>query len=163
MRFAALSIAGVRDVVIRVAPYGLGSFEAIVTPDTAALSTSVQVAVATVLERVRPVGVRMFIRTPQYIQVEVTGTVTLKNVSGVTKADIAKRGEVGAMRYINTLLAGQSLIYNQLLQAIMESSELITDVQISSFRVNAAEVLRRNVTVEEDQQLIPGFIVMASS
>jgi uncharacterized phage protein gp47/JayE len=160
MRFTALSIPGVRDVKVRSATFGLGSFEVVVTPESQVLGAGLIVAAATALEKVRPVGTRMFVKTPEYISVEVEAVATIRKVNNVDNGDVARRVEVGALRYLNTLLSGSTLIYNQLIQAMMESVDLVTDVTIRSFKINATEALRRNVTVEEDQQLIPGTITV---
>lgn len=163
VRFTALSVPGIRDVVVRTAPYGLGSFEVIVVPENYGTMAQAQVAVATILDTVRPVGVRMFIKGPQFLVVQITATGVIKSAVGTNKADVARRVEIAATRYLNTLLPGQPLVYNQLIQNMMDSADLVTDVMIQSFIVNGAEALRRNVTVAEDQQLVPGTITVTSS
>lgn len=161
LRFAALGIAGVRDVKVRTAPYGLGSFEVVITPENAGITATLQVTVAATLDRLRPVGVRMFVKTPNYLPIDVQGTISVKTTIGVNKQDIARRAEISIMRYVNTLLAGDPVIYNRMIQEILDSSDQVTDVVVSSFKVNGAEVLRRNVTCDQDEQLIPGNLVMA--
>jgi uncharacterized phage protein gp47/JayE len=163
MRFGALSIPGVRDVNIRTAPYGLGSFEVIVTPENYMQAAQLQVSVAMLLNTLRPVGSRMFVKSPQYLPVQVRVTATIRDGIGINKPDITRRVEIAATRYINSLLPGDTLIYNQLIQNMMDSADVVTDVIITSFTVNGSETLRRNVTCDPDQQLVPGTIVAASS
>jgi uncharacterized phage protein gp47/JayE len=163
VRFTALSLAGVRDVRVRSAPYGLGSFEVIVVPENYGLMAQVQVAVASGLEAVRPIGVRMFVKGPQFLVVGITATAMIRSNIGTNKADVARRVEIAAMRHINTLLPGDPLVYNQLIQSMMDSADLVTDVTIRSFLVNGNEQLRRNVTTNEDQQLVPGTITVTPS
>lgn len=158
LRFAALAVAGVRDVRIRTAPYGLGSFEAVVTPENVSLADTILIGAASAMGAIRPVGTRMFVKVPTAIPVEINATVVLRDVSGLDRPAIARRVEIGALRYLNSLLAGSPLIYNQLLQAMLEASEFAVDVVVTSFRIDAAEALRRNVTVKEDEQLVPGAI-----
>lgn len=158
MRFTALAVPGVRDIRIRTAPYGLGSFEVLVTPENNALSAAVLVAAATAMDAIRPVGVRMFVKEPVALTVEVRATVILRDVTGLDRAGIARRVEIGVMRYINTLMTGQPLIYNQLIQNMIDSSEFVQDVVMTSFKIDGVESLRRNVQVNTDQQLIPGAI-----
>lgn len=158
LRFTALSVPGVRDIQIRTAPYGLGSFEVLVTAENNALSAAVLVAAATAMDSIRPVGVRMFVREPTAITVEISATVIMKDMTGIDRAAIARRVEVGAMRYINTLLTGAPLIYSQLMQYMIDASEFVRDLVITSFKIDGVESLRRNVQVNGDQQLIPGAI-----
>jgi uncharacterized phage protein gp47/JayE len=158
LRFALLGVSGVRDVRIRDAAFGLGSFEAVVVPENNASAGSVLLNAVETLERLRPVGVQMFVKTPELRPIEIDATVVLRDVAGVDRAAVAKRVEIGVIRYINTLLAGDTLIYNQLIGAMLESVDLVQDVIVTGFRVNAVEQRRRNVTVEADEQIIPGAI-----
>jgi uncharacterized phage protein gp47/JayE len=163
LRFTALSIPGVRDARVRLANFGLGSFEVVITPESQAVAHTVLVQADLTMQAVRPVGVRMFTKLPEYLPIEILATAVLKPGAITNRQDHARRVEIGAVRYLNTLLAGQPLVYNQLIQAMMESSDLVTDVVIQSFKVDAVEALRRNITVEEDQQIIPGSITVGHS
>jgi uncharacterized phage protein gp47/JayE len=156
LRFALLGLPGIRDVRVRDAVFGLGSFEVVVVPENNALTDAVLVGAALTLQRLRPVGVQMSLKTPDLKPIEIDASVVVRNVGGVNKADIAKRVEIGIVRYINTLLAGDTLIYNQLIQAMLDSADVVTDVVVTGFRINAVEQLRRNVGAEPDEQIIPG-------
>lgn len=163
LRFAALAVPGVRDARVRLATFGLGSFEVVITPESQSLASSVMLNADLAMQAVRPVGVRMFTKLPEYMTLEIIATAVLKPGAIPNRDDHGRRVEIGAIRYINTLLAGHPLIYNQLIQAMMDASDLVTDVIIHSFKLDAVEALRRNITVEEDQQIIPGNIAVGHS
>jgi len=163
VRFAGLAVPGIREVKIRQAPYGLGSFEALIVPEDRTNIAQTIVNVAAALDKVRPVGVRMFVREPDYLAAEIHATIVLRKDINVNAEGMARRAEIAALRYLNTLLPGQQLIYNQLIQYMMDSSETIRDVAITRFRVNGTEVLRRNYSPKEDQQIVPGEIRISTS
>lgn len=163
VRFAGLSVAGIRDVKVRQAPYGLGTFEALVVPEDRSNVAQTIVNVATELDKVRPVGVRMFVREPDYLAAEIHATIVLRKDVNVSAEGMARRAEIAALRYLNTLLPGHTLMYNQLIQQMMDASDTIRDVVITRFRVDGTEVLRRNYSPAEDQQVVPGEIRISTS
>lgn len=158
VRFAGLSVDGVRDIRVRNTPYGLGSAEALVTPEDRRTAVSVVARVIDELERVRPAGVRLFIREPDYAPCAVRATIIIREGLNVTPEGTARRAENLVLRFLNGLLPGEKLIYSQLVQAILDSSDVIQDTVVTSLRVNGVELLRRNFTPEDDVQIVPGEI-----
>lgn len=163
IRFAGLAVPGVRDVVLKDAAYGLGSVEALVVPEDRAMLATAMAGIAVAFRDTRPAGIRLRVREPEYTSLDITATVFLRPDTGVTPDGPARRAEIAATRFINRQLPGQSMVYNRLIQAMMESSDVITDVSIDEFRVSGVEVLRRNYTPESYQQLTPGRITVASN
>lgn len=158
LRLVGLNIRGVRDITMRNSPYGLGSFEAIVVVEDNLINSPVMRRTAEALETVRPVGVRMYIRQPDLLPLTVYGSIVIRENVNVDRTNIARRTEVGILRYLNSLLVGTPLIYNQLIQAILDATDVVTDVTITSLAVNGTEILRKNYTPEDDQQIIPGDV-----
>jgi uncharacterized phage protein gp47/JayE len=158
IRFAGLSVPGVREVSIRNTPYGLGSVEALVVPEERVIAAQVLADSIKKLQSVRPAGVKLYVREPDYTSVDIIGSIILRNDLVFDSSGVARRAEIGVLRYLNRLLPGKQFIYNQLIQSIMDSSDTILDVSIQTLRVDNVEVLRRNYTPKEDQQLIPGEI-----
>lgn len=162
VRFAGLAVQGVRDIKIRQAPYGMGSFEAIIVPEVSNTSTNTILNNAqSAMDAVRPVGVRMYIKSPVRIPVsiEVQLVAPAANISSV-QSSVPNRANVGIRRYISSLLPGDTLVYNRLIQIILDSSELVRDVVVKSFQVGGTEVLRRNYQPADDEQLIIGDIIV---
>jgi uncharacterized phage protein gp47/JayE len=163
MRFAGLGVNGVRDVMIREAPYGLGSFEAIVVAEDNLINGPVLVAATNAMQAIRPAGVRMFVRQPDLLPVDVHASIILRTNVTVDANDIARRTEIGILRFLNKPLVGTALVYNQLIQAIMDATDVVTDVTITKLAVNGVEILRKNYTPESDQQIIPGEIQVSTA
>lgn len=163
LRFTGLAVPGVRDVVMRSTPYGLGSVEAIVVAEDPNAAGAVAAETGRALERVHPVGVRLFIKEPTYTTVDITATVFLREDNNVVVGGPSRRAENAAIRYLNRLIPGGTMVYNQLVQAMFDSSDVINDVAITELRVAGAEILRRNFTPQPDEQLVPGTIRAAAA
>lgn len=158
IRFTGLSVPGVRDISIRTAPYGLGSFEVIVVAEEYSVGGTVTNLVDATLQNVRPVGVRMLVTSPNLMHVDVSAAITMKTGPNITSTGVTRRVENAILRYLNTLLVGDDLIYNQLISYIMETTEVIADVTITRLAINGQEVLRKNYSPKDNEQLVPGSI-----
>lgn len=163
VRFAGLAVPGVRDITIRNAAFGLGSFEVLVALDTGSINQYVMSDVRTETDRVRPVGTRMILREPELLPIDVKASILLKNENVQDQQAISRRAKVAILRYLNTMLIGTTLIYSRLLQYVLESSESILDVSLVEYQANGEELLRRNLIPLQDQQIIPGNIEVAYS
>lgn len=163
VRFAALSVSGVRDAVIQNTPYGLGSFQVLIAMETGVASDVVSKAVLDELQLVRPVGSRMFVREPELLTVDLKISLLFKEALNIDRQSISRRAKVGILRYLNTLSIGSTLVYPMLLQFILESSDFIADVSVVEFKANGEELLRRNFIPQPDQQLVPGNIEVTYS
>lgn len=163
IRFAALSVGGVRDVKVYDATFGLGSFEIVVVPETKDLDARVATDVQSAVNRVRPIGLSVYYRTPEYLPVDVTVNIFLPPRGGLDRTLAERRAEVAVLRYLNTLLPGDTLVYNKLIQYIFDSTDNIQDVQITRYAPNRIEAVRKNYTPKKEQMIIPGSITATSS
>lgn len=158
IRFAGLNVAGVRDIKIRQSPYGLGSFELMVIPEQVSMSNVVKDQVQKVVDTVRPVGVTMFIRNPVLRPLDVKVVVSTDMKSSPEFPNLDQRAQLAIVRYLNTLMPGDTIIYNKLIQSIMDSSGIIKDVQVLRYAPNGVDSIRRNFTPKEFEQIVPGRI-----
>jgi hypothetical protein len=156
-----LGVAGVRDVRINQATYGLGSFEAVVVPEDYSTISAILERATTAMNTVRPVGVRLIVKRPIIRSVDISMNLIIpaSNVTGVVDAARLRAREV-AIRYISGLLPGEQFVYNKLIQLVLDSSDLIRDVIITRFSVGGAESARRNYQPELDHHLVSGNIVV---
>lgn len=163
VRFAALALPGVRDVRVRQAPYGLGTFEVLVVAEDYSVSLGMVDYVRTTLEAVRPVGVRMLVKRPELLHVDITAKVSLKSGLNITTEGVTRRVNNAILRYLNSLSVGDQLVYNQMISYILEATEVISDVTITSLSVNGKQILRTNYAPKEDEQIVPGTIDVSIS
>jgi uncharacterized phage protein gp47/JayE len=161
VRFAGLSVSNVRDVKIRQAPYGMGSFEAIVVPEQGNNRTQTINNARAAMEAVRPLGTRMFVKAPSLLPVDIKLAIFIPGVNESTVSDNLKsRALIGVRRYLGSLLPGQPLVYNRVVQIVLESNNYITDVSISSMTINGSRELNKNYQPKDDEQLTAGNIVV---
>jgi hypothetical protein len=136
----------------------MGTFEALVIAENPTSSVGVYASAKVAMDQVRPVGVRMIVKEPSTILVDISVSIVLG--SSVVEDNLADMVRVSVMRYINSLLPGDTLVYNRLIQAIMDTSSAIQDVRINRFAPRGVETIRRNYVVKDDEQVIPGSITI---
>ena len=161
VRFAGLSVPNVRDVTITQVPYGMGSFEAIIVPEQNQNVRQTIASAKLAMERVKPLGVRMFTKTPTILALNVDATIFVPgaNTSQISETVIS-RAVVGIRRYLEGLMPGSPLVYNRLIQIIIDSSESVRDVSINSLTINGSPQLNKNYQPKDDEQLTSGNIVV---
>lgn len=141
VRFAALSVRGVRDVRIREASYGIGSCDVIIVPEGATALKPLPEAVLTAITQAKPVGVRFNVRLAEKVNVGVTATVTIPsgNSSNVV-AGVRRQAELFVKRYLNSLTIGEGVSLSTVEQQIKLSSDLIRGITINSFTADGSEL-----------------------
>lgn len=159
IRFAALAISGVRDIKVRQAPYGFGSFEVIVIPEDLNSSNVLVERVNNALDRVRPLGVRMYTKSPSTVRLETDiQLVTPAGTNALDLSNATQRAQSAASRFVSRLLPGDPLVYNKFIQSILDSSEYVNDVIITRFSIGGIEVPRRNYQPDVDTIVVTGSI-----
>lgn len=163
IRFAALSVPGVRDAIVRNTAYGLGSFEVLVVLEQGTTSEIVIRTVNAAVEQVRPMGARVFIQQPKLVNLDIKASLVLKNDPLAEGEVISRRARVAVLRYLNSLTIGTPLSFPLLLNYILSSSDYLLDVSILEFKANGENILQRNYTPRPNEQIVPGSIVMTYS
>lgn len=156
IRFAGLNVNGVRDIKYRQAPYGMGTFEVLIIPEDPSLSAAVYNNAIAAMNIVRPGGIRMVTKQPKLTLLDFSASIVLGNV--FVDDNITDQVNVAVMRYLNSLLPGDVLVYNKLVQAVMDTSNAIRDLRVTRYAPKGAETVRRNYTPAEDEQIVPGRI-----
>lgn len=163
LRFSALAVPGVRDVIIREATMGLGSVEVVVNSEDYAQSAYVTDAVRVAVSQVRPPGVRIQVRQPDLVRLDVTAAITMKRLTTTSEELVKFRAKNAILRYINTLSIGENMVYNRLVSEILDSSEEVVDVSFTGLGVNGSEILRKNYSPKEDEHIVPGTVTVQIS
>jgi uncharacterized phage protein gp47/JayE len=163
VRFAGLNVEGVRDIKIRQSPYGLGSFEVMVVSEQENIAATVTRQVRTVIENVRPVGVTMFVRSPVLRPLDMSVSVMSNAVNSPEYTNLRDRIRIAITRYLNTLMPGDTIVYNKMIQEMMDSSGIIKDIQVLRYAPNGVDSIRRNYTPKEYEQVVPGNIQVSIS
>lgn len=159
IRFAGLNVPGIRDIRMRQAPYGMGSVEAIIVPERVQNADQIFGQAVNAMSSVRSAGIKLFTKAPRSLPFSVELDIIAPSAIGDQVKDVlTKRASVGVSRYVNSLLPGSEFVYNQFLQLIMDSSELVKDVVVKSFNINGQQVMRRNYRPAEDEQIVLGTV-----
>lgn len=152
VRFAALSIKGVRDVRLRESSYGLGSCDVIIIPESTAEIKMMPEAVYSTIINVKPVGVRFNIRIAEKVSINLSATITLSSsVSESMAAGIRNQAALFVRRYLNSLTVGSSVSLNEIERQIRLSSDYIKFVTINSFNADGKDIPLKDFIANSDK------------
>jgi uncharacterized phage protein gp47/JayE len=141
VRFAALSVKGVKDVRIREASYGIGSCDIIVVPEVSSAIKALPQAILSAISAVKPVGVRFNVRVAEKISVSVSATVTLPSGNSDSIINgVRNQASLFVKRYLNSMTIGDTISLSQIEQQIKLSSDLIRGVTINTFTADGREL-----------------------
>lgn len=158
LRFAALKVEGVRDVRIAPALYGMGTMEILVVTETGIATENVRGAVSAALESIRPAGVRLYLKTPTRTEFNVSVGLMIRRGTTAEERDVVSRANMAITLYLNSLLPGDKLVYTQMVQRILDASDLIQDVRMINYAASGEEISRANYEPSYDEQVVPGEI-----
>ena len=160
IRFAALSIKGVRDVKIREASLGVGTCDVLVVPETQSGISIMSQLVYEKIKTIKPVGINMNLRIATKKLADVSATVTLRE--GTTN-DIARsvqnQAKIFLNRYLNSLSIGDSVSISEIERQIKLSSELIVSVTISNLKVDNKNIPNKDYMLSDDKSYIAAGII----
>jgi uncharacterized phage protein gp47/JayE len=141
VRFAALTIPGVRDVKIRESSFGVGSCDIIVVPENGSNIKRLPELVYNTIVSVKPVGVRFNVRIAEQIAINVSASIVLN--SGITEnmaLGIKNQATLFARRYLNSLSIGDVVSISEIERQIRLASDAIRQVTINGFNVDGKEI-----------------------
>ena len=152
VRFAALSVKGVRDVKIREASLGVGTCDIVVIPETQAGITTMSQLVYEKIKSVKPVGINMNLRIATKKLVNVSATLTLRE--GTTSAiarSVENQSKIFLNRYLNSLTIGDSVSISEIERQMKLSSELIMSVTVSNIKVDNRNIPNKDYRLSDDK------------
>jgi uncharacterized phage protein gp47/JayE len=124
---AAMSVAGVADVVIIPWEDGAGRFNVYIKSISSFVSDRTISGVQTAMDEVQAVGTLGYARKPYEVGIEIDSTVTFKqSYETSVKAEIRDALFVSAMRYLNSLDLGQPLILDELVESLKQVDHRIS-------------------------------------
>jgi len=152
VRFAALSIKGVKDVRLRESSYGLGSCDVIIVPESSALLKTMPELIYDVISNVKPVGVRFNIRIAEKISINVSATIILAaSISESFAAGIRNQASLFVKRYLNSSTIGTIISVSEIERQIKLSSDYIKTVTINSFSANGKDITLKEFSPSSDK------------
>ena len=135
IRLAALSVPGVKDVVMHEFARGTGSGAVYVVIDDMTLKDEILAQVAVNIEAVHGWGSRIELLTPDLITIEL-GLVVLftQDTPEVDRQVIHSQIPAKVASYLNSLLPGQSLLIKEIDTLVRDLSSRIAEVRITSLK-----------------------------
>jgi uncharacterized phage protein gp47/JayE len=152
VRFAALSIKGVKDVRLRESSYGLGSCDVIIVPESTAEIKMMPEMVYNTIINVKPVGVRFNVRVAEKISVNVMATIMVSSTASESlAAGIRNQAALFVRRYLNSSTVGTTISVSEIERQIKLSSDYIRSVTINSFNADGKEIPLKDFTPSSDK------------
>lgn len=159
IRFHLLQIQGVRDVVFDEFRLGTGSFVVIGVPMAGYDDEEIKEKMEEVLEEQRAFGVKTYVDTPHRVIVDMRLKLMFR--SGVTPSekDFVIYETINSVRnHFDRKDRGESFLYHEFAQFILDQDERIQDFEITSFSLDGRPVLRGNHHLHDNDQLKAGDI-----
>lgn len=164
VRFAALSVRGVKDVRIREGSYGMGSCDIIVVPETSSSLGNLPQNILLATSQVKPVGVKFNIRIAEKINIGVSYTIRIPmGITETLAAGIRNQSATFVRRYLNSLSIGQSLSINEIERQIKASSDYIRGVVITAIDADGRELALTDFTPDGIKKYISAGNISANS
>jgi len=152
LRFATLSIKGIKDVKIREASFGMGSCDVIIIPETRSnLSALIQIVMDEV-RAIKPIGINVNVRMAERKLVDVSMSLTIRQgTSAAAARAIENQARIFVHRYLNSFLIGDSLLISEIERQARLASDLINSAEVKSVRVNDQNISGRSFTLGDDK------------
>lgn len=154
LRMACLTTDGVRDIITMEYYQGTGSFAFLLIPQYGFNPQEVKQNVEQAISQSKALGVRPDVILPTPIPLEITLQPIFKETTQ-DQEQIKSEIKQNIHRYIGTLNAGDSFIYYDFVQEVMNTNENIIDFKILEFYLNEQPALLTNHTIMKDERIRP--------
>jgi uncharacterized phage protein gp47/JayE len=164
LRFAALSVKGVRDIRIREASYGLGSCDIIIVPEVSGRLESIPSLVTSAIAPIRPLGIRMNVTVAEPIDYSIQASITLPyGTAENLRRGVENQAAVFIKRYLNSLTIGDSVSMQEIERRIKQASDLVKGVTITAASARGVNVNRKDFKpTSEREYIVAGDIAITS-
>ena len=155
IQIAALSVAGVSDIIIAPYTQGSGSFEVMVIPLGNRVPTVVLDEVRAAVARVVSFGTTFVVREPEYVPISIDIEVMIPSLAS-SEANLIKNAVAGAVSsYVASLRPSEKLVTNRLREVVMGTDDRINDMRIHALRIKGRPQLLMSYNLDSDQVFIP--------
>jgi len=152
IRFAALSVKGVKDVKIKEGSYGIGSCDLLIVPESPSSLGNIPEIVYTAVSGAKPLGIRINTRVAIKKSVDVSVTLTLKQgTSSQAATAIEMQARIFLIRYLNSLTIGSSISVQEMESQAKYASDFIVGVTVNNLSVDKKSVPNVNYRLSDDK------------
>lgn len=160
VRLAAFAFPGVAEVILRPFPNGVGSFEVLVVPIANELPAGLLQSIEAVVRNSAAFGTAVTVRLPDRLEVELTVQIDFQPATTPNQR-VQLRAQVknNVLLYIGSIPLGGEFVVNELVQRVMETSDLIRDMRVLVYRFRGEPYPTKNIRGEEDELFVPSASV----
>lgn len=158
LRLSALSVNGVRDVLVTPLAEGVGTTKVTIVVEQPGTDTGDQafMEAASRVNEAKSAGDLVFCRRPNELPVDLTMLLYYNSDTPANTGSIVEMATQAATRYLNKLTAGEPLSVNKLVHDVMSVSPNISDAVIVpgvGLKVNDTYQPVSSYTVSDEDQL----------
>ena len=163
LQSALTGISGISSVVAVPYTQGVGSLTFYLIVNGGIASASQQALAQSTVNSMVSAGGYILIDVPTPIYLNIQASVSLS--STVNSSNTTGLGVAAGTNYINGLSMGATFVVSELENAILNSSTIITDIDIQTISTSDSngvitQQLVRNLTPDFDQQFLAGTITI---
>jgi len=152
IRFAALSVKGVKDVKIKEGSYGIGSCDLLIVPESSSSLGNIPEIVYTAVSGAKPLGIRINTRVATKKAVDVSITLSLKQgTSSQAATAIEMQARIFLIRYLNSLTIGSSISVQEIESQAKYASDFIMGVTVNNLSVDKRNIPNVNYRLSNDK------------
>ena len=164
LRFAALSVKGVKDIRVKEASYGLGSCDVIIVPEVAGNIGVIPQTVTNTIAPIRPIGIRMNVSMAEPVDYSLQAVITLPYGTGENlRIGVQNQATIFVKRYLNSLTIGDSVSIQEVEARIRLSSDLVKAVNITAASAKGVNVNRKDFRPSSEREYIVAGNINISS
>jgi uncharacterized phage protein gp47/JayE len=152
IRFAALSIKGVKDAKVREGSYGIGSCDVLIVPESLSAIASLPEIVLDAIKGVKPLGIRLNVRMAQRKSIDITATLTLREGTSPEMArSVEAQSRIFLNRYLNSFTIGSSVSIQEMEAQMKYASDTIVGVTINNLSVDKRSIPNTDYRLSDDR------------
>lgn len=145
IRLTALTVDGVKDVVLKPYSMGTGSFTVIVLSDQDVTEDGILDMVDAKLQEIHGYGIRYNVVSPTLTYVSIKHRIFLSDkLSDIEKQEIRYEVQTALVKYLSSLSIGEDIVTDRITQIVMNVSEDIIQEANVDFYINGEKALYVN-------------------
>lgn len=153
IRLQLLALDGISDVSMQQYSHGAGSFTAYIVADSQ--DNDLLDEAQSVIDNAKAYGIYGEAKYPDLIPLELGVRLIFSSDAGDAEKVTIRQTVISSVRsYFNTLQMGNTMILNEIINAIMNSSKKINDLEIYQLYVNGENRFIGNVIPKWNERLI---------
>ncbi|UOE58072.1 baseplate J/gp47 family protein [Cytobacillus oceanisediminis] len=153
LRIQVLQIDGVADVQFKRFTRGTGSFTCYVIPQVYPIENDLLTRVEAIVDEAAAYGMAAEIKTSEYKPVDINlNLIFTSKTTSLEREYIRNRVITNVGAYMKELNMGTSIIINEIVQRVMETSDQILDMEIKELTIADKQYFIKNVVPSKEER-----------